>query len=301
MKVNSEAWKKQKLDKELCFRIFDELAELRVDKILLSGQGEPFLHPDIMEIIAYAKKKFRRLSIASNGLCLDKDKATRISELLGKNDRLCISVSGASAESYAAYHGSAPRTWDKLLKVLEILSKADLEDFRIFQIINNITCHEIEAMIHLSASLNSSLSFKFASIPKGTERFQLSAEQIKHIQENIPAWGLLANRLGVVVNWDVFDGQLGEDHVFPIREIGCYSGYVYSRIESDGTVYFCCRTEDIFEVGNISEQSFQKIWFDSPQMKFCRERMRNGEYFPACNSCLNWGPNYRIKQELDAL
>lgn len=300
-KPSDPNWEQQKIDKDLCFKIFDELAELKVDKLLISGQGEPFLHPHIMDIIEYAKKKFRRLSVASNGLCLDERKATNLAQILGKDDRFCISVSAASAESYATYHGSSKKAWEKLVNVLEIMSRADLEDFRLFQIINNVTCHEIEEMIHLSARLNSSLSFKFASIPKGTERFQLSPEQICQLKENIPDWQILANKLSVTVNWDVFNGQLQDEHQFPIQELGCYSGYMYSRIEADGSVYFCCRTDEIFKIGNIPEQSFRDIWFHSPQMHYCREQMREQRYFSECDSCLNWGPNYRVKQELNGI
>ncbi len=294
-------WKRQRMEKTECFRLFDELAELGTDKILLSGQGEPLLHPDIMEIIAYAKTKFRRLSAVTNGVCVTEEKARGLAQLLGAEDRFCVSVSGASAESYAAYHGSNASGWEQMLRALTILGEADLEDFRMFQIINSLTWHEVEEMIHLSARLNSSLSFKFASIPKGTEQFQLTAEQIKTMRNQLPRWRVLAEELKVEVNWDVFTDQLTDDHAFPIQEVGCYSGYMYSRVEADGTVYFCCRTDDVFKVGNLREHSFRDIWFNAPLMKEYRERMRQHEYFEECQSCLNWGPNWRIKGELNEL
>ncbi len=295
-----ETWKQTYLDKALCLRVFDELAELKVDKVLLSGQGEPFLHPDILEIIAAARQRFRRLSVTSNGLPLNQRVADRLAALLRPEDRLNISVSAASAASYAAYHGSPESTWHKLLNHLRYLAQSGLRaDFRIFQVINRVTYREIEAMLQLAAELGSSLSFKFASIPGGTEQYQLMNEDIAWMRGQLPAWQELAERLGLTVNWAEFAGQLREQHHFPIEEIGCFAGYMYSRIESDGTVYYCCRTDPVFVVGNVSETSFRDIWFHAPRMRLCRQRMREARYFPECDSCLNWGPNFLTRQELN--
>lgn len=55
-----------------CFKIIDDLNSSKVMKVHISG-GEPFLHPNICEIIDYLKYKKMRYSISTNGTIINKN------------------------------------------------------------------------------------------------------------------------------------------------------------------------------------------------------------------------------------
>jgi len=82
-------------------KIIDDAAMSRVRMVYLYLHGEPFLHPEIMEMIAYVKSKGLAVVITTNGMLLDRD-ATR--RLLGcgltNADHLIFSVLGNSRQTH---------------------------------------------------------------------------------------------------------------------------------------------------------------------------------------------------------
>lgn len=64
-------------------------------------QGEPYINPDFLEMVAYARKKGLYTMTSTNGHFLDDDNARRTVE--SGLDRLIISIDGATQETYAQY------------------------------------------------------------------------------------------------------------------------------------------------------------------------------------------------------
>lgn len=80
---------------DLFKKIIDDAAENRVRIIYLYLHGEPFLHPQIMEMIAYLKKKGLASVITTNGMLLDRDVTRQLFECGMTNaDHLIISMLG---------------------------------------------------------------------------------------------------------------------------------------------------------------------------------------------------------------
>ncbi|NOZ63855.1 MAG: radical SAM protein [Caldiserica bacterium] len=52
-----------------------------------------------------------------------------------------------------------------------------------------------------------------------------------------------------------------------VDKIPCYAGWLYLRIETDGSVIPCCKGHK-FPVGNIFKKSFQEIWNGEKERKF---------------------------------
>lgn len=82
-------------------KIIDDAAMNRVRMVYLYLHGEPFLHPQIMEMVAYVKSKGLAVVITTNGMLLDRDAARR---LLGcgvtNADHLIFSVLGHTRQTH---------------------------------------------------------------------------------------------------------------------------------------------------------------------------------------------------------
>jgi len=85
------------------------------DALLLTG-GEPFLHPDIDEILLRAKRelRFRQLTLISNGFLLPQHEAA-----LSALDRLVVSLDSPD-----------PQAWSQTIGVSETTAEAILENVR---------------------------------------------------------------------------------------------------------------------------------------------------------------------------
>lgn len=82
--------------------LIDEIGPSLV-RLDLFNYGEPFLHPQSLEMIEYIKEKFPGiyLYISTNGLLLDRDKIKRI--VRAGVDEFTFSVDGADQETYEKY------------------------------------------------------------------------------------------------------------------------------------------------------------------------------------------------------
>ncbi|MFA5272450.1 MAG: radical SAM protein, partial [Candidatus Omnitrophota bacterium] len=93
---------KHSLPFELAKELMDNLSEMGTQEIYFSGGGEPFCHPRIMDILAYAKKKGFVCYVNTNFTLLDKDKINKLVDL--GVDHLTVSIWAATAEVYAKTH-----------------------------------------------------------------------------------------------------------------------------------------------------------------------------------------------------
>ena len=89
-----------RLDATLYQQVIDELAPDLL-YLMLYFQGEPYIHPQFIELVEYAARKGLFVTTSTNGHFLDDESARRTVESgLGK---LIVSLDGTTAESYATY------------------------------------------------------------------------------------------------------------------------------------------------------------------------------------------------------
>jgi tungsten cofactor oxidoreducase radical SAM maturase len=70
-----------------------------LERIVLSGFGEPLTHPDILEMVRLARERGLAVTLGSNGLLLDRAVSAELVSL--GIDRLILSLDGAQADTYA--------------------------------------------------------------------------------------------------------------------------------------------------------------------------------------------------------
>ena len=97
--------------------LIDEIGPTLV-RLDLFNYGEPFLHPQALEMIEYVKKNYPGiyLYISTNGLLLDKEKIKRI--VRAGVDEFTFSVDGADQETYEKYRCRGD--FNRVLRNMEI-------------------------------------------------------------------------------------------------------------------------------------------------------------------------------------
>ncbi len=283
------AWKRQRIEPDVFFRVLDEVVATGTERIVISGGGEPFTHPDIERFISAVKSRGLRLTVITNGTLCDFERLAAL-----KIDQLLLNVASASPETYVAYHPNQPKeTFGKLVEGCRRLR--DITAINMVQVINGLTAHEVVAMVELAADVGARVSFKVGDLPSGTRQFALTAAQKERLlNDDLPAARKKAKHLGVRHNLDAFERQLrGVKEEQP----PCFAGYLYSRVSVDGRVFFCCAHID---AGHVNDGPFEQVW-KSSKYDAVRQTLHRGGSFAACQRCGKHDMNVSAQRELKAL
>ena len=110
------------ISKERVFEMLEKAKEKGVREYYFTG-GEPFLHPDLFELIE-ATLRQGPLTILTNGILISENKARKIAEIAGNSEYsldLRISLDGMSAEENDEIRGKG--TFNKIISSVDRLYK----------------------------------------------------------------------------------------------------------------------------------------------------------------------------------
>lgn len=292
-------WKRRRADAAGVLALVDDALALGgLRRVILSGMGEPLTHPEVYSLVEAVRRRGPAVTIITNLVAGDLDRLIDC-----RPDELLISVHAASPETYRAFHPGCPEdAFAELLARLARLRAAGRREDKHVQVICGVNAHELPAMVRLAQSHGCGrITFKLASLVDGTRRCGLTEGQRQMlIDQGLPAARAEATALGVRCNLEVLARQLtaGVESTAPIEEVGCFMGYLYARVLVDGTVLFCCADEIV--VGSLGQASFAELW-RGPTWQALRQRLRQGQYWPACRRCGKLNQNLKVGRRFAAV
>ncbi|MDD5027094.1 MAG: radical SAM protein [Candidatus Omnitrophica bacterium] len=262
------------LPKDLIKQVIAEACDLGLKEIYFSGGGEPFMHPDCLEIIEYAKKKKITCSVNTNFTLVDE---SIIDRLMGFGlDNLTVSVWSGTPEVYKSMHPNrSAKDFYKIRERLGLLnSRKNIYPYvKIYNVICSLNYDQIKPILDFTEQTKSDfVEFTVVdTIPGATDKLLLSDGQRKAILEQFSRvqqdGGKIINRehfLRRVANQDARQAEY--DSRF-IDALPCYIGWLFARIMPNGDVNSCLKSHR-FPIGNIHQESFKDIWNSRKQMYF---------------------------------
>lgn len=333
---NSPLLSRQRLDKPksqlpapLVNKLISQAAGMGLREIYFSGGGEPFMHPDILDIIGRAKKLGMACSVNTNFTLLNEKIIQRLIDL--RLNHLTVSVWAGSADTYCALHpNKGPEDFRRIYELLRLLNttKVVYPSVKIYNVISNVNYLEIGGMLDFALKTRSEfVEFTVVdTIPGATDKIILNRQQANAVleqfhgisQELIDSQN---NHRLIILNLEHFLRRLSSlgasaaqyDADF-IETMPCYVGWVFARIMPDGDVNSCLKSHR-FPVGNIYRHSFKKIWNSQKQRYFRKKTLRfdtNDPFFgligndPDCKlgcykSCDDLNRNIAMHRKISAL
>jgi len=297
----SPATRRQLLPWATFCRLLDDLQALGgLEELILSGMGEPLLHPDAYRMIARAQQQGLAVTLITNLL------AAALPELLplaaAGRLKLLVSVCGVDEASWNLFHRArGPAGFATVLAGLGELRRVGATVHQV-QVIQRENCDLLGQMVLFGSQTGAAgVSFKLASLAHGTEVLALDPEQrARLLQQGIPAALQLAAQGGLATDLPAFVTQLGPDPLrcAPIEQVGCHMGYLYARVTVEEKLLYCC--DPAIEVGQLGgERSFADLWRSAPYQEL-RARLRRGEFFPGCARCGKYKQNLKWSHKLAA-
>jgi len=286
-------------------KLCNELKIMGTNQIVLTGEGEPFLHPHLFDLISIAKKAGFNITLLTNGTFLDKNRIQSIID--SRLDILKVSLWASSPEEYERnYPEAPPGNFKKIVDGLKLLTslkaeqKSMLPSVFLHQPITRHNFQNIDMMVDL-AKITGSHALSFAPLkPWSAElsSFFLSPdeEQLLRLSLNRIRKQLETLSISHNINETLLRYKMGED---VWKKLPCYIAWVHTRIRVDGTVRPCHCCDLAF--GNIHENTFHEAWNGPAIRAFRRQTLTcsglasMGEHC-ACRFCCFVSDNMRVHQ-----
>jgi len=232
-------------------------------------QGEPYINPNFLEMVAYANGKKMYTATSTNAHFLNEDNA--IKTIKSGLSRLTISIDGTTQETYESYrkNGSLNKVikgtknvikWKKALK-----SKTPYVIFQFLVVKPNE--HQIEDAKKLASDLGvDEIRFKTAQLYnfKNGNDLMPSIEKYARYKKQADGTYRLKNKM------------LNE----------CWRMWSSCVITWDGKVVPCCFDKDAkHQLGDINQTNIQQIWHSKPYHNFRKTLLTHRQSIDICQNC----------------
>lgn len=232
-------------------------------------QGEPFLHPEFLELIKEAKRNRIYTSSSTNAHFIDKKKAEEI--VASGLDRLIISIDGLTQETYENYriNGKLEKVLQGTKKILqakkEVGSKTPHLIFQFLAVRQNE--HEVADIFALGKELS-------------IDEVRIKTAQLYDYKNGNPL-------IPEDEKYSRYKRQ--KDGTYKLKkETGnhCWRMWSSCVLTWDGKVVPCCFDKDAKHVlGTINGAPFKNIWHNPQYNSFRRSILKGRNQIDICQNC----------------
>lgn len=257
------------LKKDFFTETIDQLSK-ELLYLIFYFQGEPYLNPSFLDMVAYASAKGIYTATSTNAHYLNDQNARRTVE--SGLDRLIISIDGTTQDVYEQY-----RVGGKLEKVLEgarnivkwkkgLNSKTPFVFFQFLVVKPNE--HQLEDIKALAREVGvDEVRFKTAQV------YDYQHDPNKLIPENRKYSRYRKN-------------STGENEFRNSLDNHCWRLWHATVITWDGLVVPCCFDKDAqHQLGDLKGKPFKEIWHNQEYVQFRRSILQSRKNIDICANC----------------
>ena len=254
--------------------IISAMSTLGVKSIMFGGEGEPLIHPDIVEIIRHTKEVGIDVALTTNGVLLTEEVAE---EILPYLSWIKISLDAGTSSTYSKIHRTKAEDYFTVMRNIVIANgiKA-IERYRCAIGVQAIMIEENESELELFVKKAKAMGIDYTVLKRYSQHGS-SKNTCSSIISNRKYQDLSTDKFSVIV-------RDGKQQNYTI----CRALPFWSYISSNGDVWGCSAHigNKKFLYGNIYSQCIDDIWWDKeeniPDVSTCRPYCRMNK----CNEYL---------------
>lgn len=256
------------LQADLFKKVIDELATATA-YLTFYFQGEPYLHPQFLELVQYATKKKIYTATSTNAHYLNDENAKKT--IQSGLDRLIISIDGTTQDTYEQY-----RIGGKLEKVLA--GTAKIVEWK--KKLKSSTPHVIFQFLVVRPNEHQIKEVKQLAKEYGVDEVRFKTAQIYDYEQGSPLIPTIDKYSRYAANLD------GTYRIKNKLLSHCWKMWHSCVITWDGKVVPCCFDKDAhYVLGNAAETSFQALWKSKAYRQFRASLLRSRSKIEMCKNC----------------
>jgi MoaA/NifB/PqqE/SkfB family radical SAM enzyme len=295
-------WAAERLGDRHLELVLRALPRLRPGRVLLSGRGEPLLHPRAEALL----EQLQRLSIPAwlqtNGVAGPEPE--RLAAL--GVERLVVNLSAATPEAYERTHPGKGELLQQVLRRLRRLALlAGRPRIRLVAVIQRSNRDQLLPLLDLAPGLGASLELRGMEPKAGLEPLALDPAQRAQALQELARCRRQAARRGVELRAEHLErlrrrqthsGSFSDD----LAAGPCYMGWYYLRVTCDGRVMFCCKDKLLDHLDRRPD--LYAIWRAASTHQL-RLAGRDGDVDAglldeSCRACSNFARNRQLRAQL---
>lgn len=262
------------MKKELAFKIIDQCSELGVPSMKFNWRGEPLMHPELPEIVKYAKSKgIIETIINTNATNLNKKVANEIID--SGLDLLIYSFDGGSKKTYEKMRpgrfkeNSFEKVYENIknFNIIKKNKKAKFPRTQIQMIITKDTVNEVGSFFDLFKSCVDDVSLKNFT-DRGSDLDKLDQKEKEKVKKFCKSHKITFQNYLRDNNNDI--------HISTNR-LPCEQPLQRLMVTYDGIVSMCCYDWGSYHpVGYLDKQGFQNSFNEYKKIKDKSEKKIKG-------------------------
>ena len=276
------------LSREEALGVLEEVARsLGKVKVIFSG-GEPLLREDLDELVSYASRLGLRVAVATNGLLMDVERASRLKKL--GLEEVSVSIESANARVHDELRG--PGSFEAAVRAVKACVETGLKVL-VDPCISRLNVDEASRIIELAAELRVHGLRVFHYIPMGRGRGVLSEAMLdpeaygRWLHElwalqlrrpELKMYAVQAPQYTVLLAREAEEGSKVASELLEELSPGCRAAISTISIKHNGDVTPCPLWA--MSLGNLREVGLKEA-LKSP----IAERLRRREIRGRCSRC----------------
>ena len=255
-----------------------EMGELGVKSIMYAGEGEPFLHKRMSDIVLQTKAAGIDVALTTNGVLMTPDNSEKI---LSATSWIKVSLNAGTAETYANVHCTDKKDFDRVLENLEAAVKIRKKQSSTCTLGAQILLlPENEDEVVGLAEICRNIGLDYLVVKPFSQHPQSESKRYKNI--SYEGYESLADRLNkictdkfsVIFRLNAMKAWDAKEHHYN----KCYGLPFWGHVDALGNMWGCSvyLQNERFLYGNIFEQTFEEVWNGEKRMEslqWCSEHL----------------------------
>jgi len=264
------------MEYELFIKILNEMIELKIDKIQLTG-GEPLLHPKFFQILELCINNDIDTQLFTSGFLASQDIINKFNSYVGKKITFQISIDGLEE-----YHDDFRGVKYSYKNAINFITEMHNKGFTVM-VGMTIIKQEYKEISQLCDILKS-IGVSMLRIGPVSNRGRAKTNNIEELKNNVLNARMITKQLSIEKNdknFKVVYFEENQDHLNSKYIVNCGLGQTLLKISPSGDVYPCAISD--LKIGEVRNHTIKTIQQKTSRLFEILQKPGNQK----CNNCKN--------------